>query len=243
MEQVNAKPTKPEQTEEEKQIAEQAKVFRERLKKAHLVIRAQLPLKIGVHEDVYARYPDVPKEVVDKALKWLTNDRAYQKRMRVGESRVDLDGNEVGEVTEAHVARGRQPAAGTQDAEKAAKLAAEFAVKKPGVRKLDVKRVANEAFGDATGKGLKVSVPISDFARLQDLNTAGKEGVRVRITLQDGSQVTARLNPKSFRKAVETFKAAKGNAVPVISGTYVPSEAEIIGAGLAIAVKNSGSEN
>lgn len=235
---------KPVLTEQESQIIDAAKAFRERLKKAHLVIRAQLPLKVGIHEDVYARYPDVPKEVVDKTLKWLVNERGYVSRMRVGAARVDLDGNDVGEVTTQHGARhGQRSVVGKEDAEKAAKTAAEFAVKKPGVRKIEVKRVPNEAHGDLTSRPLHVSVQVTDFDRLLNLNTSGKEGVRIRLTLPCGSQVSARLNPKSFRKAVEAFKAANGNAAVSISGLFAPADAEITGAGVAVTARTKSPEN
>lgn len=58
-------------------------------------------LKIGIHRDIYALYPEIPKRTVHSLLSWHTRSWKYLEAASVaGTPRFDLNGNVAGEVTE-----------------------------------------------------------------------------------------------------------------------------------------------
>lgn len=66
-------------------------------------------LKIGIHHDIFALYPDLARNVVHSLMHWHTNSNFYLEASVEGRQRVDLDGNPAGEVApeQARAARER----------------------------------------------------------------------------------------------------------------------------------------
>lgn len=93
--------------------------FRVRVEQAQTLLREQYPdlfgdhpppLKIGIHDDLLARHPDIDRPGLKRALALHTGRFSYQKALtKPGAARVDLDGNPAGEVTaeQAEIARQR----------------------------------------------------------------------------------------------------------------------------------------
>src|SRR5262245_7272860 len=59
---------------------------------------ARQPLKIGIHRDVLAAL-EVPEKDLARALRIYVSNRVYRDRLRVGATRIDLNGNPAGVVT------------------------------------------------------------------------------------------------------------------------------------------------
>lgn len=78
----------------------EARALLAKLRQDWPAFRGILPLKIGVIEDAIARLPEVSPRVVRFALAlWTQHDR-YLAAQSVGGARYDLDGVQVGEVTD-----------------------------------------------------------------------------------------------------------------------------------------------
>lgn len=78
-------------------------------------------------------------------------------------------------------------------------------------------------------KGIKVSLPLDQdsFHTVLTVDTIGLKSLPVTIEAE-GVQYEAVLNPKTFRKNVETFKAAKDPTV-ILSGTLKGNRIETAG--------------
>ena len=63
--------------------------------------RPRQPLKIGIHNDVIARHPELRPSLIARALKTYTRSLGYLETLTAGAVRIDLEGNPVGTVTEA----------------------------------------------------------------------------------------------------------------------------------------------
>ena len=59
------------------------------------------PLKIGIHNDIIARHPELRLSLIASALKTYTRSLGYLETLKAGSARVDLEGNPVGTVTAA----------------------------------------------------------------------------------------------------------------------------------------------
>jgi ProP effector len=59
------------------------------------------PLKIGVHNDIIARHPELRPSLIASALKTYTRSLGYLETLKAGSARIDLEGNPVGTVTDA----------------------------------------------------------------------------------------------------------------------------------------------
>jgi sRNA-binding protein len=59
------------------------------------------PLKIGIHNDVIARHPELRPSLIASALKTYTRSLGYLEMLKAGSARIDLEGNLVGTVTDA----------------------------------------------------------------------------------------------------------------------------------------------
>jgi ProP effector len=57
------------------------------------------PLKIGMHNDVIARHPELRPSLIASALKAYTRSLGYLETLKAGTPRIDLEGNVAGEVT------------------------------------------------------------------------------------------------------------------------------------------------
>ena len=54
------------------------------------------PLKIGIHNDVIARHPELQPGLIASALRTYTRSVGYLKTLKAGAVRIDLEGNPVG---------------------------------------------------------------------------------------------------------------------------------------------------
>lgn len=61
------------------------------------------PLKIGIHKDLLERHPELDLSGLKRALTLYTGRFSYQKLLKAGAVRFDLDGQPAGEVTEEQV--------------------------------------------------------------------------------------------------------------------------------------------
>jgi ProP effector len=59
------------------------------------------PLKIGIHNDVIARHPELRPSLIASALKTYTRSLGYLETLKAGSARIDLEGSPVGTVTDA----------------------------------------------------------------------------------------------------------------------------------------------
>lgn len=59
-----------------------------------------VPLKVGIHKDLIAAYPDIPWKTIRHFLNWYMWTPQYLKLTKIeGAPRIDLDGNTAGVVT------------------------------------------------------------------------------------------------------------------------------------------------
>jgi ProP effector len=108
--------------------AERAMEFLARLCEAHpeaFVARGQgrfpVPLSIGIHEELRARYPDEARHVIASAMRVYTGTMAYQRALADGGARIGLDGQPNGEVTPEQSGLARQRVKEALERRKAAK--------------------------------------------------------------------------------------------------------------------------
>src|SRR6516164_5164412 len=80
------------------------------------------PLKIGIHNDIIARHPELQPGLIASALRMYTRSVGYLETLKAGAARIDLEGNPVGTVTAADEADARRKIA------KAARRAAAKAI-------------------------------------------------------------------------------------------------------------------
>src|ERR1700751_5536572 len=59
------------------------------------------PLKIGIHNDVIARHPELRPSLIASALKTYTRSLGYLETLTAGSARLDLEDNRVGTATDA----------------------------------------------------------------------------------------------------------------------------------------------
>lgn len=64
--------------------------------------RTKKPLKIGIHQDLFKEFPEVPPKVIRLALFDYIQGPKYLTACYDGATRYDLDGNEAGIVTRDH---------------------------------------------------------------------------------------------------------------------------------------------
>jgi len=57
------------------------------------------PLKIGIHNDIIIRHPELRPRLIASALKMYTRSLGYLEALKAGAARIDLEGNLVGTVT------------------------------------------------------------------------------------------------------------------------------------------------
>ena len=60
------------------------------------------PLKVGIHNDIVARHPELRPSVHANALKAYTRSLCYLETIKAGAARIDLEGNPAGTVTAAN---------------------------------------------------------------------------------------------------------------------------------------------
>jgi ProP effector len=80
------------------------------------------PLKIGIHNDIIARHPELQPGLIASALRMYTRSVGYLETLEAGAARIDLEGNPVGTVTAADEADAKRKIA------KAARRAAAKAI-------------------------------------------------------------------------------------------------------------------
>jgi ProP effector len=63
----------------------------------------KVPLKIGIYEDILARWPEISPKRIHRALQDYTTGWTYLSAMQFGADRIDLDGCVCGQVDEKSV--------------------------------------------------------------------------------------------------------------------------------------------
>ena len=101
------------------------------------------PLKIGIHNDIVARHPELRPSLIARALKTYTRSLGSLETLTASAARIDLEGNPVGSVT----------AADEEDAKRKIAKAA--------------KRAAAEAIQDSKKAGQPAAIPVEERARQQ----------------------------------------------------------------------------
>jgi ProP effector len=66
------------------------------------VFRECMPLAIGIDKQLTARLPELDRKLLRIALGLHTNSSRYLRRMAKATVRLDLDGNNADEITDAH---------------------------------------------------------------------------------------------------------------------------------------------
>lgn len=143
------------------------------------------PLKIGIFEELSERLADddtVSKTRIRTALRHYTNSWRYLRAVKVGATRVDLDGAEAGIIEEEHQQHAEQALAESKAAaaERAAAKRKEQQAQKPKrdttvARKARAKRPANPA-----GKSSQTAQPAPRKAA-PELNLAVAEHSQLKI--------------------------------------------------------------
>jgi ProP effector len=82
--------------------AQSARALLKDFQEKFAVFRDCMPLAIGIDKQLLARIPELDRKVLRIALGMHTNSSRYLRRMAKATVRVDLDGNNTDEITEAH---------------------------------------------------------------------------------------------------------------------------------------------
>ena len=61
------------------------------------------PLKVGIREDMAARYPAADPAAIARWLRGWTGTEQYRRQIAAGGARFDLDGNQEGEITDSQM--------------------------------------------------------------------------------------------------------------------------------------------
>jgi sRNA-binding protein len=65
-------------------------------------LKQRRPLKVGIHKDLLAALEDtIPRNELDGAMKYYVRGLSYLQSLVAGGQRIDLQGNEAGEISEA----------------------------------------------------------------------------------------------------------------------------------------------
>jgi ProP effector len=79
---------------------------------ARLDARTRRPLKVGIHNDIAAAFPDLDPVEIKRALRFYCGDPRYQRSLVEGATRIDLAGNGAGTVTKAEAENATRAIAG-----------------------------------------------------------------------------------------------------------------------------------
>jgi hypothetical protein len=168
------------------------------------------PLKIGVRDDLAALLPagEAP-EVLNRVLRRYTRSTQYLTALAAPSAlRHDLDGNPVGPVAAEHKIPVRPiPKAAPSPVSRAEQFIVSIAV-----------------------KAIKVTVVLDPHALKPA--PAGAE-VILEVTTEGGIRARARVNPKSYRKALETIREHGPDNVAVILQGRMVKSGEIVDAGIS----------
>lgn len=179
---------------------------------------AVMPLALYIHHKIPIP-PGFDRKALSKAFKLYTATPEYLAALAAGKPRVNLDGEPVGFVSEAHQ-------------REAADELANPGTRKPKKELRKMRAVALAASIETPDETRNNPMPKIEFAAVQakitlaidtatfraalNIDTVGAKTVPVTIAV-DGRKYTAQLNPKSFRKAQSAFKEA-ANPMVAISG-------------------------
>ncbi len=221
-------PTKqPEDMDQERRAA--LEKARELLVEKHPILGQSKPLKIGIDKDLIALHPEISPEEIKRALGWIVVQDEYVKAVVEGAPRYNLAGEQVGVVRkkDGELAQGSMTKSPLE----------RLGVRRRGVKKATIKVDRGDAFGEVNTRLLRATIPLANFETLLRINTNGKSSVWLKLKMPCGTEVAARLNAKSFRKAVDAYALVNGNASVVIAGEYHPAESEIKAAGIMVMPK------
>lgn len=189
---------------------------------------AVMPLMLYVHKVlIRAGYL---QGAVSAALRGYVNSPAYLQALAAGKPRVNLDGEPVGFVSEAHQADA-QARIENPDARRLAKQAKAPAIALAGTidqpQEPPQRKPMPTIELTATLAKIAVTIDPAAFRAVLDVDTVGAKSVPVAIAV-DGKKYLAQLNSKSFRKAQVAFKEA-ANPTVSISGNLKGNSIEAAG--------------
>ncbi|MCV6638376.1 ProQ/FinO family protein [Candidatus Albibeggiatoa sp. nov. NOAA] len=100
----------PSQEEQQLSPEDMLQVLKQRFPKAFVSQPEQVkPLKVNIHLDIRERCADeFSNRVIARALKLYAKNKAYLTCLTANAKRIDLDGNECGEVTDEHMELAQQ---------------------------------------------------------------------------------------------------------------------------------------
>ncbi|QIR14433.1 RNA chaperone ProQ [Shewanella aestuarii] len=138
------------------------------------------PLKIGLFQDLAERLADdsrVSKTQLRVALRRYTSSWRYLKGVKAGVQRVDLDGNDCGELEQEHVDHAQATLKESQEKAKAKRLAqAPKVVAKKPAKKAPAKRPAVKK-----DRPVKTVAPVVNLvqAKMEELSTNQRVNVKL----------------------------------------------------------------
>ena len=143
------------------------------------------PLKIGIFQDLVARVEgemNLSKTQLRSALRLYTSSWRYLYGIKLGATRVDLDGNPCGELDEQHVEHERKPRPAPRRSENAERKPrpAKPAAKAPQVVREERHTPVSDISALNVGQAIKVKAGNNAMdATVQEIT---KDGVRVQLT-------------------------------------------------------------
>lgn len=209
--------------------------LRERYPKAFTADpEAVMPLAVRIHKQLAAAgYNFI---AVKKALGVYVTVPAYLAALAAGKPRVDLDGEPIGEVTEAQreLARFRLENPGASEAERMP-IGLAGSIDKP--HEPPQRKTMPQIEFTAVQAKIAFTIATETFRAALDVDAMGARTVPVTISVE-GKKYVAQLNPKSFRKAQAAFREA-ANPMVAISGNLKGNSVESAG----IQVFDKGTKN
>lgn len=143
------------------------------------------PLKIGIFQDLAERMaedPKVSKTLLRTALRQYTSSWRYLHGLKAGMSRVDLDGNPCGELTQEHIDHARQALKDSKEKVFGPRKEKPAAKKpRPRVKKVDPAKLAVEQNVKVLLGKSPVPATIKEVTR-DDVQVELKTGMSVRVT-------------------------------------------------------------
>ena len=89
-------------------LSSRARGLLKQLQEKYPVFKECQPLAVGIDKQLLAAMPDIDRKTMRVALSMHTQSSRYLKMMKKAESRFDLQGQPVAEVTKEHRAHARQ---------------------------------------------------------------------------------------------------------------------------------------
>lgn len=250
-EQITITEPQPDFTEQQKIIAELAKLYPQTF---FVDPKQRKPLMIGIFHQLIAVMPEMTKKRLRSALKFYCNHFDYLTALHRETHRIDLNGETVEEIspknkrsierrlnldnsTKKHLKTLKTPQSSES---KMAEREVLTLKRKPATEN---KTSPNQASGDtvnASAKSAKITL-VLNTASITRINSEGKK--QVKLVVQVGEmKFNAELNSKSYRKALATLdELGSDNCTAILQGS-MPTFGVLEGVGLVVQPKKAKEE-